>query len=370
MHRASIAISVLVMVGAIAAACSNANDADKPLPLGDDNYDAGDSGKDAANALPDGGDEADADIGDARDELIPIDADRGGDSGSGGPVDGGDEDDAPVEPECIFDEDCAGKLTLGICERVLCVEQACTKAHAKIGTICEDGEVCTQGDSCDGNGVCVSGLLDDRNEDCVAKPTPNALWFTEVMGVPRAIEGLVADEDAQWIEVVVRGLKAVSLDRAALVYYDWPDNEPEPQNPEPTIARLQGLLLPSEPQLLVRSNNPYSNGNLRGAVEYAKIAFGRDNRNARLLLIGPDWKPAPGEVFAVPAEYVIDSILLPAGTFSEAHKGRSWQVSEPLPPSSEERTWCHTPADSVNAYVEEGALKNYGTPARSNVACP
>src|SRR5690606_32088474 len=138
--------------------------------------------------------------------------------------DAGDEVDALPEPECLFDSDCTAKMALGTCEQALCVDQQCTKAPAKIGTLCDDGEACTEGDSCDGNGICVGGLLDTSNESCVVKLTPNSVWITEIMGAPVPIENSVAAEDGQWIELTARGSKAVSLERATLAYYEWDAN--------------------------------------------------------------------------------------------------------------------------------------------------
>lgn len=376
MHKASITASVLMIVGAIAAACSTASDPEKPLPLGDGDSDGGNTGRDAANPLPDAGAESDADIEDARDELIPIDADRGGDSGDGDSGDGGGEADAPIEPACIFDEDCADQITSGVCEIPKCKAGACGKEFAPRGFPCDDGIECSSGGLCE-EGVCTPGQPDVTNPDCAENATRNALWITEIMGRPQPIDGSVDATEGQWVEITSRASKELHLQGIRLVYYEWPDGEAEPGMPSYS-AYLFGdaSVSPGDTLLVARSSESSLNGGLRASFAYGEAFELRGDRNARLVLVTPEWTKGVdlplGELPPGPIDeqYIIDSVLIPAGTFGDADRGRSWQVSEPLPPPTEERTWCYAPADSASAYVEEGGVKNYGTPGRSNLGCP
>lgn len=364
MRKVAIPVGALVLAGMLAASCSSSSKRDAPA---DDGLADG-GGDGAAGASDDAGKGGeDADIADAPDGLVPIDADRGEQDAGDAAIDGGDGESK--EPECVFDQDCADELVIGVCEVPKCTDGFCSTAQAKIGTLCDDGDPCTQGDSCDGEGSCSPGLVDD---ECVESPAPNAMWFTEIMGNPQPIDGYVDEREGQWIEILVRAAKPIAMGRSTLVYYEWDEGESEPEQPVALRGRLQFQtpVLASEPALLVRSEDPYQNGNITRATAYTEIVFSKD-RNARLLLMGPEWRPAPDELFPIPPEHVVDSVLIPAGTFSDTHLGRSWQVAMPLPASSEPsaRVWCHTPPAGGYAYIEEGGLRNWGTPGAPNLPC-
>lgn len=372
MNKVAITLSGLALTTALAGACSKSDSTDGP-PLVDGTGGSGGGSRPDAGKEPveDGGDiEEDGGITDAQDELVPTDASRGEDSGDAS--DGDDEADAPVEPECIFDSDCADKVTIGACEQARCVDQKCTKGPAKAGTLCDDGEVCTLGDVCDGDGTCAPGYWDDQNAACVAALAPGAVQVTEIMGKPRAIPGKVDPEKAQYIEITSRLTKAVSLSGLSLVYYEWPKDAEEPSAPTGAKVHRFGdehVLMPGKSVLLLRSSDRFANGDLPGLATYEGIDFSED-QNARLML-GRLARGTERERDSVTFEILVDSVYIPAGTFSEANQGRSWQAGAPLPAADgpDERVFCHTPAQASNAYVEDGELKNYGTPGTTNASC-
>lgn len=373
MNKVAITVSALALTAALAGACSNSSDSEKPPALdegaggsGGGRVDGGGGGADDAGDEPD----EDGGITDARDELVPIDADRGNDSGDGDPGDDGGDADVPPPPECISDEDCAGKLPVGVCEVAACRFGACTVEHAPLASPCDDGLDCSSGGLCK-DGVCSPGPIDVTNPQCVDKPFPGALSITEVMATPRAIEGQVHATEGQWIEITNRAAKEVHVQGVHLVYFDWPSNGTEPEIPEYSTFILGDTVVDPEGALVVtRSGDPEQNGGLRSPFAFGNALDLASAGHAKLLLVMPEWGKNGSEVPIAP-QYIIDSVYIPAGTFGEANQGRSWQASAPLPDPStpESRVFCHTPEAASNAYVEEGAVKNYGTPRASNVGC-
>jgi len=377
MNKVVITISVLALTAALAGACSNSHDAEPPRALDEGTGGNGGRVDDGGRPVDDGGEDADEDGGitDARDELVPIDASRGEDSGDS--QDGGDQEDVLPEPDCVFDEDCANQITLGACELPRCKAGTCEKELAPRGTPCNDGVECSSGGLCE-EGVCTPGKPDMTNPNCAETVTRNTLWITEVMGRPRSIDGSVDPVDGQWVEITSRALKELDLQGVRLVHFDWAAGEPEPSEPSYVAYLFGNASISSGESLLVgRSPEPTLNGGLRMPFYDGDAFEFRGDRNARLVLVTPAWVDDAelplGQLPSGPIaeKYIIDTVFIPAGTFSEANQGRSWQASMPLPDPSmpEARVFCHTPETASNAYVEEGALKNYGTPGAANVGC-
>lgn len=377
MKKASLKFSTLILTGVLVAACSESKDSEKPSGLDDAPLDGGADRNDGEAPSTDGGDERDADIEDAREELVPIDADRGeGDGGDAEPGDAGDgEPDAPAEPECIFDEDCETAITVGICELPKCTAGVCGTIWAPRAYPCDDGLECSSGGLCE-EGVCTSGQPDISNPDCVEQVVHGALWLTEVMGRPLAIDDSVDAVEGQWVEITSRAAKEVHLQDVLLVYFEWASGESEPDAPTYAAFPLgDASLSPGDSLLVARTFDPSLNGGIRAPFAYGNAFEFKGDRNGRLLLVAPEWiRQEDLPLGSLPngpikSEYTIDSVLIPAGTFGDANRGRSWQLSVPLPTSPEARVWCHTPADAAHAYVEEGALRNYGTPGQDNQSC-
>lgn len=377
MKKVSITVGALVVLGALAASCGNSKDSDRPGSF-DDGPDA-EGGKDGAagGSQDDGGIIEDSGIGDATDELVPIDADRGEQDGGDGSVEQDAGGDGAPEPECIFDEHCADKLTLGVCELAKCNDGVCKAVLAPRAFPCDDGIECSSGGLCE-EGVCTAGQPDVTNPDCVDGPTKNALWITEIMGRPRAIDDRVDAIEGQWVEVTSRAAKELYLQGIYLVYYEWPEGAPEPTSPSYVGYAMGDRSLPPDESIIVaRSFDSSLNGGLRVPFSYGNAIEFRADRNARLMLVAPEWTKGVdlplGQLPSGPIEdrLIIDSVHIPAGTFGAAHAGRTWQAAMPLPIPSKptDRTWCYVPAAPAHSYVEEGALSNWGTPGAPNVTC-
>lgn len=378
MRKFSFELLAFVIAGTFAAACSNSDESEKPAGIGETPFDGGGGRSDGGgDASKDGGAEEDADIEDGGGDLVPNDADRGERDGSDAePGDGGEDGEVLPEPECIFDRDCEETLAIGVCELPKCTAGKCSTTLAPRAYPCDDGIECSSGGLCE-EGVCTPGRPDVTNPDCVDEVSKGALWFTEIMGRPQAIDDSVDANEGQWIEIVSRASKEVHLQGMRIVHYDWAPGGEEPIEPVYSAFYLSDASVsPRDPLLITRSSDPALNGGLRGAFAYGDAFELKADRNTRLILVSADWtKDAElplGELPTGPidAKYIIDSVRIPAGTFGDVNRGRSWQASAPLPDSSDARVWCHTPADSANAYVEEGALRNYGTPGQTNQSCP
>ena len=137
--------------------------------------------------------------------------------------------------------------------------------------------------------------------------------------------------DSEDLAPAPRGSKAVSLERATLVYYEWGANEAEPAKPVLGLARQEG----GRPQILVRSNDLFTIGRLPAALGTSP-SFSQTAQRA-VPLLDPEWRPAPDAEFAIPEEQVIDDVFVAARP-SAKETGRSWQASAPSAANeSEER---------------------------------
>jgi hypothetical protein len=59
------------------------------------------------------------------------------------------------QPECTKTEDCwlIDELP-GVCQEYGCIDQKCVPVNSPAGTVCDDGDPCTDPDTCEGNGLC------------------------------------------------------------------------------------------------------------------------------------------------------------------------------------------------------------------------
>lgn len=294
-----------------------------------------------------------------------------------------DVPDVAVEaPECVLDVQCEGKVSVGPCEVARCTNNACTKAPAADLQTCDDGDACTTSSVCTG-GACVGVAWDTQSPSCVAPLGPGSVWFTEVMGNPVAI-GPVSDggkpppsdggkpppKVSEWIELVNNEGKAVSLQGAFLVEYEWASGDPEPANPTLSTKSIDMTSLVSPGAFVV--GVPSFLASSFGDFAYGPIALG-DDVNIKLMLVRSTWN----QTLPIPTGDVIDAITIDAGTFSAAKggAGASWQLGMPFPSSDagDSRVFCRTPADPANAYVtdpNDSSIADYGTPGKANVACP
>lgn len=294
-------------------------------------------------ARPDGGspaDVSDPDGADDGDVLIPNDGDR-----------------SDVGSQCIEAEDCLGMIEVGICELAVCDEGRCVVTSKPDGTACDDGNTCTVDDACKG-GRC-HGTTDNNAPGCIQAPKPGALWFTEIMGNPKAVPGSVDAVEGQWFEI--RGPQPVRLDGLRLVYYEWDDGTEAPSHPTGAISHV---LASSHSEAgyswFVRSPDPKKNGWGPSHWTYGAIQFSK-TKNARLALMMPAWDGS----FPLDESLIVADIVLPAGVFSDDNMGRSWQLSDS---SIDDPTgpWCHAALDGMT-YADES---NYGSPRQPNSDCP
>ncbi|MCA9523888.1 MAG: hypothetical protein KC609_23125 [Myxococcales bacterium] len=66
--------------------------------------------------------------------------------------------DTSSETQCTTNAECVGKVgNLGECEEAVCQSGNCVKGYKAADSLCSDGNNCTSGDKCDGSGVCQPG---------------------------------------------------------------------------------------------------------------------------------------------------------------------------------------------------------------------
>ena len=97
--------------------------------------------------------DAEADVED--DAGADAEADAGADAEADAEADAAAVDAGPV-PDCVTDQQCTDKLTLGDCLVAKCKESKCAVELAPEGEACDDGDKCTAEDKCS-LGQCVSG---------------------------------------------------------------------------------------------------------------------------------------------------------------------------------------------------------------------
>lgn len=291
--------------------------------------------------VPDAGDWGDAPDGefeDADGELVPNDADR---SESGA--------------QCLSDEGCEEWVDVGPCTRAVCQSGLCVAAPLPDGTACDTGNACTQGATCS-FGAC-HGNFDVEAPGCLKSPSPGALWFTEIMGNPAAVPGQVDPVDGQWFEV--RGSEPVRLEGMKLVYYEWDAGAAMPDTPDtPVIHTLSSGYSEIGYSVFLRSQDIKKNGWGSSQWGYSTVRFSK-TKNARLLLVLPTWDGK----FPLASGQIVAAVVLPAGTFDDAMKGRSWQLSADSDDAS--GVWCHAALSGMQ-YVDQ----NFGSPMQPNGECP
>lgn len=331
--------SIGLLFVAMAFACSSSAERE---PVNVEDIVLPDAGVDAR--ISDGGSDTDADeVPDDADVLEPSDADRGEHGG-----------------QCFADQECVGWLHEGPCERAVCNKGLCAKEALAEGTPCDDGNACTVGDSCKG-GYCSFDSYSPGQPGCATTPAVGSIWFSEIMGNPADVPGTVDSREGQWIEIIHRGANPLFLGGLKLVYYEWAKGSPEPPRPSAiTFALAPDSTDEVWPTLLLRSHDPTKNGMLSARWSYSDIIFSKVN-TARLALVKAEWDGT----FPIPVDLVIDELLIDGGTFDDAHRGQSWQLSWPFPDDPAARQWCHAPAHPDGHY----ATNNYATPQFWNATC-
>lgn len=295
-------------------------------------------------AVPDGGskqrypdadsDVDDLDASDEADVLVPIDADR---SEQGG--------------QCTEDATCIALMNAGPCERAACEKGWCVKENLPDGTSCDDGNACTGGDVCK-NGQCSYSFSDPSAPGCLQEPERGSLRFTEIMGNP----GPGVDPiDGQWFELDADA--SYRLKELKLVYYEW-EGETMPASPSSPVIETIDSEHGERRMIFLRSQDIEKNRWGNSPWGYANIRFSK-TKSARLMLVASSWNGS----FPVPESLVLADVLLEGGTFSDEHKGRSWQRSAD---SEREATFCHTPLEEQHEYWPG----NFATPFQPNDSCP
>jgi hypothetical protein len=97
---------------------------------------------------------------------------------------GGDVKD--VSSGCSQDAECAERVTTGICEVAVCVDNACLAMPIDDGTTCDDGDGCTEGTTCQA-GACTAGsaiVCDDGNPCTVDSCSDGVCVATPDNGAP------------------------------------------------------------------------------------------------------------------------------------------------------------------------------------------
>jgi len=163
--------------------------------------------------------------------------------------------------------------------------------------------------------------------------------------------------DSEDLAPAPRGSKAVSLERATLVCYEWGANEAEPAKPVLGLARQEG----GRPQILVRSNDLFTIGRLPAALGTSH-SFSQ-TRNARFLFSirsGVRLRMQSSRYRRSRSSMTSSSRQDPRRR-KRAARGRP---AHHLPRTSPRSVCLRNPPHLCRTYVEEGALKNHGTPAR------
>ncbi len=202
--------------------------------------------------------------------------------------------------------------------------------------------------------------------DCLPALPIGSLAFVEVMAHPAAPLGPAGE----WLEVRNTTDSELSLEGVSLAVTAWPSDADVPLAPTAAAALSTSSPVAAAARVvLAASGNPADNGGISASVSYVDLELS-DTDNLTLQLVSPSWDT----ISAPPAELIIDTITIPAGTFAADTPGASasWQLHAELDSGTltaadndNVQNWCYTPAEVDYEYTPA----NYGTPAAVNTIC-
>ncbi len=191
------------------------------------------------------------------------------------------------------------------------------------------------------------------------EPRAGDLVIVEIQGNPQQTD----DTNAEYIEVLNVSGRPLDLADVRITHVQYPGSGTAPMRSTGNHrVNARVLVPPGGRALLTRSNGGYFGGANR---DYVYGGFELSNSDAnRLRLMVPRWDGVePPNV-----DDVVDELIVPANTFDNPLRGRSWQldpdaVSAPTADGNDDPAdWCHTASGATHAYW----MNNWGTPGAEN----
>lgn len=199
---------------------------------------------------------------------------------------------------------------------------------------------------------------DEPDAEAGPAPRPGDIVIVEIGGNPVG----TGDNVGEFFEIVNVSGRELALDGVTIAYHQWTASGSEPTR-SVTRAELTTtrMLAVGERVILGPSGGHGFSTDVRYPVFEITNA---ESMAARVRLYTPSWDgtepPAPA--------HLIDGVTIPAGTFGNDNRGRSWQLfpagaAAPTAANNDiASNWCLT-ATSVSL---EYAANNYGTPGAPN----
>lgn len=198
----------------------------------------------------------------------------------------------------------------------------------------------------------------DAGGNASDEPRAGDLVIVEVQGNPQQVDDAVAE----YIEVLNVSGRPLDLAGVRITHVQWPASGTAPvRSTGNHRVRDPVMVAPGARALLTRGGGGHFGGATRDYV-YAGFELSNSDPN-RLRLMVPGWDGSePPNV-----DDVIDELMIPAETFDNDRRGRSWQldpdeVAAPTATTNDDPAdWCHTGSGAAGYW-----MNNWGTPGAAN----